>query len=48
MCSRGPVEGQLVFVIVIPQAFFNKTEGLNRAMFFLDGQNMVLAELLTG
>ena len=30
--------GQLVFVIVIPQAFFLiKTEGLSRATFFLDG-----------
>ena len=40
--------GQLVFVIVIPQAFFSiKMEGLSHAMFFLDGQNMVLGELLT-
>ena len=40
--------GQLIFVIVIPQAFFDKMDGLSRAMFFLDGQNMVLGELLTG
>ena len=47
-CCRGPTEGWLAFVIVIPQAFFDKTEGLSRAMFFLDGRNMVLGELLMG
>ena len=40
--------GQLIFVIVIPQAFFDKTEGLSHATFFLDGRSMVLGELLTG
>ena len=48
MCSRDLVEGRLIFVIVIPQAFFDKTEGLSRATFFLDGRNMVLNELLMG
>ena len=48
MRSRGPVEGWLVFVIIIPQAFFDKTEGLSRATFFLDGRNEVLGELLMG
>ena len=42
-----PVEGRLIIVIVVPQAFFDKTEGLSSATFFLDGQNMVLGELLT-
>ena len=40
--------GQLIFVIVIPQAFFYKTEGLSCAMFFLNGGNMVLSDLLIG
>ena len=48
MHSRGPVEGHLVFVIVIPQAFFDKTEGLSHGVFSLDRRNMVLGELLTG
>ena len=48
MHSRGLIEGQLIFVIVIPQAFFYKTRGLSHAVFFLDGRNMVLGELLTG
>ena len=46
--SRCLVKGRLVFVIVIPQAFFNKMEGLSSAMFFLYGRNMVLGELLMG
>jgi len=35
-------------VIIIPQAFFDKTEGLSHDTFFLDGRNMVLGKLLMG
>ena len=48
---RSLVEGRLIFVIVIPQAFYffpDKTEGLSHASFFFDGRNMVLGELLMG
>ena len=37
--------GQLVFVIIILEVFFDKMEGLSRAMFFLVGRNMALVEL---
>jgi hypothetical protein len=46
--SRGSVEGSTCLVIILPQAFSQKNEGVEPCHVFLVGRIMVLGELPTG
>ena len=47
MCSEGPVEGRLAFVI-ITSSMVSATGGVSHALIFIYGRAVVLGELLAG